>query len=138
MVPRERYQAALLQSMLAMNDETPVCVFCRILRGELAPGVVAYREAATAVFSSLRQQPRNRGHMQVVPTQHVARRISTLVERVGLPGVESKKCEELSKGMLQKIQFVAAIIHEPDLLILDEPFSGLDPISMRLLRDQIV
>ncbi len=40
--------------------------------------------------------------------------------------------------MLQKIQFVAAIIHEPDLLILDEPFSGLDPVSMRLLRDQIV
>jgi ABC-2 type transport system ATP-binding protein len=40
--------------------------------------------------------------------------------------------------MLQKIQFVAAIIHEPDLLILDEPFSGLDPVSMRLLREQIV
>ena len=78
------------------------------------------------------------GQLKGVPTQHVARRISTLVERVGLPGVESKKCEELSKGMLQKIQFVAAIIHEPDLLILDEPFSGLDPISMRLLRDQIV
>ena len=40
--------------------------------------------------------------------------------------------------MLQKIQFVAAIIHEPDLLILDEPFSGLDPVSMRLLREQIL
>ncbi len=65
-------------------------------------------------------------------------RVSALVERVGLAGVESKKCEELSKGMLQKIQFVAAIIHEPELLILDEPFSGLDPVSMRLLRDQIV
>ena len=40
--------------------------------------------------------------------------------------------------MLQKIQFVAAIMHEPELLILDEPFSGLDPVSMRLLREQIV
>jgi ABC-2 type transport system ATP-binding protein len=40
--------------------------------------------------------------------------------------------------MLQKIQFVAAIIHRPDLLILDEPFSGLDPVSMRLLREQII
>ena len=49
-----------------------------------------------------------------------------------------KRCEELSKGMLQKVQFVAAIIHEPDLLILDEPFSGLDPVSTRLLRDLIV
>jgi len=65
-------------------------------------------------------------------------RIRKLVERVGLSGVENKKCEDLSKGMLQKIQFVAAIIHEPDLLILDEPFSGLDPLSMRLLRDCIV
>jgi ABC-2 type transport system ATP-binding protein len=65
-------------------------------------------------------------------------RVRELVERVGLSGVEGKRCEELSKGMLQKIQFVAAIIHEPDLLILDEPFSGLDPISLRLLRDLIV
>jgi ABC-2 type transport system ATP-binding protein len=65
-------------------------------------------------------------------------RIRGLIERVGLAGVGEKRCEELSKGMLQKIQFVAAIIHEPDLLILDEPFSGLDPVSMRLLRDQIV
>jgi len=73
-----------------------------------------------------------------VAEQGLAARVSALVERVGLAGVESKKCEELSKGMLQKIQFVAAIIHEPDLLILDEPFSGLDPVSMRLLREQIV
>jgi ABC-2 type transport system ATP-binding protein len=65
-------------------------------------------------------------------------RIRKLVERIGLSGVENKKCEDLSKGMLQKIQFLAAIIHEPDLLILDEPFSGLDPLSMRLLRDCIV
>jgi len=68
----------------------------------------------------------------------LAERIKTLVARVGLAGVEGKRCEELSKGMLQKIQFVAAIIHEPELLILDEPFSGLDPVSMRLLREQIV
>ncbi len=65
-------------------------------------------------------------------------RIRDLLERVGLPQVENKKCEELSKGMLQKIQFAAAIIHEPDLLILDEPFSGLDPVSMRLLRELIL
>jgi ABC-2 type transport system ATP-binding protein len=65
-------------------------------------------------------------------------RISALLERVELPDVASKHCEDLSKGMRQKIQFAAAIINEPELLILDEPFSGLDPVSMRLLRDQIV
>src|SRR6185295_560293 len=73
-----------------------------------------------------------------VAPQTIPARIKTLLERVGLPTVENKKCEELSKGMLQKIQFAAAIIHEPDLLILDEPFSGLDPVSSRLLRDLIV
>ena len=60
------------------------------------------------------------------------------LERVGLADVENKKCEELSKGMQQKLQFIAAVIHEPDLLILDEPFSGLDPVNMRLLRDLVL
>jgi ABC-2 type transport system ATP-binding protein len=73
-----------------------------------------------------------------VAAQTIPARIKNLLERVGLPAVENKKCEELSKGMLQKIQFAAAIIHEPDLLILDEPFTGLDPVSSRLLRDLVV
>ena len=66
------------------------------------------------------------------------RRIAGALERVGLEGVESKRCDELSKGMSQKVQFVGATIHKPDLLILDEPFSGLDPVSMRLLRELIL
>src|SRR3990167_11437313 len=66
-----------------------------------------------------------------MPERGLAQRVRALIERIGLEGVEGKRCEELSKGMSQKIQFVAAIIHEPDLLILDEPFSGLDPVSMR-------
>jgi ABC-2 type transport system ATP-binding protein len=59
------------------------------------------------------------------------------LERIELPDVHDKKCEELSKGMQQKVQFVATVLHDPDLLILDEPFSGLDPVNMLLLRDQI-
>lgn len=49
-----------------------------------------------------------------------------------------KKTEELSKGMSQKVQFITAIIHDPDIIILDEPFSGLDPISMDKLREAIL
>jgi ABC-2 type transport system ATP-binding protein len=60
-----------------------------------------------------------------------------MLQDVGLPGVEGKRCEDLSKGMLQRVQFLAAIIHQPDLLILDEPFSGQDPVSVRILREQI-
>jgi ABC-2 type transport system ATP-binding protein len=66
------------------------------------------------------------------------KQIRASLERVGLGGTEQKRCEEMSKGMLQKIQFLAAVIHKPDLLILDEPFSGLDPVSMRLLRDLVL
>ncbi len=64
--------------------------------------------------------------------------VRAALERVGLGGTEKKRCEELSKGMLQKVQLLAAVIHKPDLLILDEPFSGLDPVSMRLLRDLVL
>lgn len=49
------------------------CVFCRILRGELTPEVLAYRDGHTAVFPSLHQRTRNRGHILVVPTRHVPR-----------------------------------------------------------------
>ena len=65
-------------------------------------------------------------------------RSAAWLERLNLGGVHDKKCEELSKGMLQKVQLIAAVLHEPDLLILDEPFSGLDPVNMRLLRELIL
>jgi ABC-2 type transport system ATP-binding protein len=73
-----------------------------------------------------------------VVEEEIGARIESLLTRVQLADVGGKNCEELSKGMQQKIQFCAALINEPQLLILDEPFSGLDPVSMRLLRDQIV
>ncbi len=64
-------------------------------------------------------------------------RVRGWLDRVGLADVERKRCEELSKGMQQKVQFLAAIVHRPDLIILDEPFSGLDPVNQRLLRDLV-
>ncbi len=67
----------------------------------------------------------------------LARRIDDWLERLALPGVAKRRCEELSKGQQQKIQLLSAIIHAPDLLILDEPFSGLDPINGRLVIDLI-
>jgi ABC-2 type transport system ATP-binding protein len=69
---------------------------------------------------------------------NLKRRVTEWLERVGMSVVESKRCEELSKGMQQKIQFVAAVIHKLDLLILDEPFAGLDPVNQRLLRSLVL
>ena len=64
-------------------------------------------------------------------------RIRAWLERVELPGVSQKRCEELSKGMQQKLQFIASVLHAPPLLILDEPFSGLDPVNRRLLSSVV-
>jgi len=68
---------------------------------------------------------------------NLRQRIRGWLERVGLAEVEMKRCEELSKGMQQKVQFLAAVMHRPDLFILDEPFAGLDPVNQRLLRDLV-
>jgi ABC-2 type transport system ATP-binding protein len=59
-------------------------------------------------------------------------------ERLEIAETVAKKTEELSKGMQQKIQFIAALLHEPDLIIMDEPFSGLDPVNATLLQDTLV
>lgn len=64
-------------------------------------------------------------------------RIGKWLDRFGARGWESKRVDELSKGMQQKVQFIATIVHDPDLLIFDEPFSGLDPINSELLQSVI-
>ena len=65
-------------------------------------------------------------------------RAKAWLERVELGHVAKKKLEELSKGMQQKVQIAATLIHDPELVILDEPFSGLDPMNARMLRDLIM
>src|ERR1035437_1861239 len=59
-------------------------------------------------------------------------------EKFEMGGWWNKKIEELSKGMQQKVQFIVTVIHKPKLLILDEPFSGFDPINAQLIRDEIL
>ena len=65
----------------------------------------------------------------------VEKKIDRWLERIEMTEWKNKKWEELSKGMQQKIQFVSTILHSPDLVILDEPFSGLDPINVGLLKE---
>ncbi len=65
------------------------------------------------------------------------KRIKHWLNKLGLYDWAGKKVEDLSKGMAQKIQFIATVMHEPDLLILDEPFSGFDPVNANLIKDEI-
>jgi len=61
--------------------------------------------------------------------------IDRWLKRFDLLNWKDKKVEELSRGMQQKVQFIATVLHKPDLIILDEPFSGLDPVNTKLLKD---
>ncbi len=77
------------------------------------------------------------GRLKGLDSSGLRGRVMEWLDRVELADVSKKKCEELSKGMQQKVQFIASVLHNPDLIILDEPFSGLDPVNMRLLRNLI-
>ncbi|CAN5384992.1 ABC transporter ATP-binding protein [soil metagenome] len=66
------------------------------------------------------------------------KRVREWFTRFGMDGWWKKKIEELSKGMQQKVQFIVTVLHEPRLLILDEPFSGFDPVNAQLIKDEIL
>jgi ABC-2 type transport system ATP-binding protein len=70
-----------------------------------------------------------------VPDATAREEIDDWLERFRIPDYLDRKVEELSKGNQQKIQFIAAILHDPEVLIMDEPFTGLDPINVRLLKE---
>jgi ABC-2 type transport system ATP-binding protein len=65
-------------------------------------------------------------------------RIDSWLEKLQLTAWKDKRTKELSKGMQQKVQFITSVIHNPDLVILDEPFSGLDPVNVELMKDTIL
>ncbi len=72
-----------------------------------------------------------------VPSNEIDKRIDFWLDRMQLAEWKKKKTTDLSKGMQQKIQFIATVLHDPDVLILDEPFSGLDPINVEFLMEVI-
>lgn len=72
-----------------------------------------------------------------VPSGEIDKRIDHWLDRMKLSEWKKKKTTDLSKGMQQKIQFIATVLHDPDVLILDEPFSGLDPVNVEFLMDVI-
>jgi ABC-2 type transport system ATP-binding protein len=78
------------------------------------------------------------GELKNVKGKRADEAIDRWLERVKLTEWKTKKATELSKGMQQKVQFIAAVMHDPDLMILDEPFSGLDPVAQELLKEVVL
>jgi len=78
------------------------------------------------------------GSLKRMPKHDITEEIDYWLDRLELSEWKNKKLEELSKGMQQKIQFIGTVLHKPRLLILDEPFGGLDPINQLLIKDLLL
>lgn len=77
-------------------------------------------------------------HGELNGGSNLAEKIDYWLQRLDLGGYKNKKVETLSKGMRQKLQFIATILHQPGLIILDEPFGGLDPVNADMMKDIIL
>lgn len=86
----------------------------------------------------VREQLAFLGAIRGLDHREAERRADSWLEKLGLRYWAEAKTNELSKGMQQKIQFASAVIHEPELVVLDEPFTGLDPVNARMLKDLLL
>lgn len=78
------------------------------------------------------------GQLRGLSKRDVRTKLNYWLEKFGIDDWRKKRIEELSKGMAQKVQFVCTVLHEPDLLILDEPYSGFDPVNVELIKNELV
>src|SRR5712691_11625947 len=78
------------------------------------------------------------GEMKGIDRRRARQRAEAWLERLGLAQWRLRRVDELSKGMQQKVQFISTMLHDPDLLILDEPFSGLDPLNAQVMKDTVL
>lgn len=77
------------------------------------------------------------GRLRNMTKRDVIQALDFRLEKFGIADWQNKRIEELSKGMAQKVQFICTVLHEPKLLILDEPFSGFDPINVELIQQEL-
>lgn len=115
-----------------------------ILDGEkLKPehvSVIGYMPEERGLYKTMKvgEQCLYLAQLKGLSKQEAKTQLNYWFERLEIQGWWNKKIQELSKGMAQKIQFVVTVLHKPKLLILDEPFSGFDPVNANLIKDEII
>jgi ABC-2 type transport system ATP-binding protein len=120
-------------------DSGTIEIFGRRITPELQDRI-GYLPEERGLYKKMKigDQLRFFAELKNVKTKDADRRVDHWLEKLKLTEWKQKKSMELSKGMQQKVQFITAVLHDPDLLILDEPFSGLDPVNVELLKDVVL
>ncbi|MCK6455349.1 MAG: ATP-binding cassette domain-containing protein [Phycisphaerae bacterium] len=106
--------------------------------GDAADDRVGYLPEERGLYKKMRVRETIQFYARLKGVRDCRREMDEWLERLDATPWADKKIEALSKGMSQKVQFIAAVIARPELLILDEPFSGLDPVNMEVLKDAIL
>src|SRR5205814_40560 len=130
---------------------TTLRMIMRILHPDRGEIRVLGRNVLTAVNDRVSYLPEERGLYKTMKVRDILRfyaelkghrhskpDIDTWLERMGLSEWGNKKVQALSKGMAQKVQFIATVIARPELVLLDEPFSGLDPVNLEVVREAVL
>jgi len=99
---------------------------------------IGYLPEERGLYKKMKVRDILRFYAELKSVHHSKDAVQNWLERLGLSEWAGRKVETLSKGMAQKVQFIAAVIAEPDLLILDEPFTGLDPVNTDVLRETVL
>ena len=107
-------------------------------RAGIRAGEIGYLPEERGLYRKMRVRGLLEFHGELRGGKNVAQEVNGWLERLGLADRANDKVETLSKGMSQKVQFIATVIPEPKLLILDEPFSGLDPVSADSIRGAVL
>jgi ABC-2 type transport system ATP-binding protein len=102
------------------------------------PQNIGYLPEERGLYKKMKLGELLKFHGELHEGKEIRSSIDFWLDRLDLEGYKEKKVETLSKGMKQKLQFIAAILHKPDIIILDEPFSGLDPVNADILKDVIL
>jgi ABC-2 type transport system ATP-binding protein len=121
-------------------DEGRVTLFGAEGSGRDLSGRIGYLPEERGLYPKMRvlDQLAFLGECKGLSRWDARKRAKVWLERLGLGDWSSRKVSDLSKGMQQKVQFAGALQHEPELVILDEPFSGLDPVNSQVMRDVVV
>jgi len=118
-------------------DSGSIEVFGQTLRGPCTDRI-GYLPEERGLYRRMKVRDLLRFYGRLKSGRDVSRQADVWLDRFDLGGWANKKVETLSKGMSQKVQFIATVIGEPDLLVLDEPFTGLDPVNLDVIRQAIL